>query len=152
RAAWTADAEPGYFFSGVAFSPDGRFAAAGQEVLAQGFNTPDVGVRLILWEWEADREIAQPIAHQGAVNAVQFSPDGHWLASGGDDGIAKLWEWNDSERTLRDHRSLRGHTGAIQGVAFEPDPDGTRLATASEDRTLKIWDWRSGRERLTLRG
>jgi WD40 repeat protein len=29
--------------------------------------------------------------HQSSVKAVAYSPDGHWLVSGSDDGVVKLW-------------------------------------------------------------
>ena len=46
--------------------------------------------------------------------------------------------------------TLRGHSSAVDGVAFSPD--GKRLATASDDQTAKVWDAQSGQELLTLRG
>jgi WD40 repeat protein len=30
--------------------------------------------------------------YPNAVNAVKFTPDGKYLASGGDDGIPRLWD------------------------------------------------------------
>jgi WD40 repeat protein len=36
------------------------------------------------------------------------------------------------------HRTLRGHVGAVNGMAFRPD--GKRLASAGSDQSIKIWD------------
>ena len=47
-------------------------------------------------------------------------------------------------------RTLRGHTGPINGIAMTPD--GKRLATCSWDRTIKFWDPRSDAEATHLPG
>ncbi len=47
-------------------------------------------------------------------------------------------------------RTLRGHTGRINGIAMTPD--GKRLATCSWDRTIKFWDPRSDAEATHLPG
>jgi hypothetical protein len=47
-------------------------------------------------------------------------------------------------------RELRGHEGAVRGVAFAPD--GVRLATGGSDGTARVWDVVSGAELLVLRG
>jgi hypothetical protein len=57
-----------------------------------------------------------------------------------------VWDGRSGQQLL----TLRGHTGAVWGVAFSPD--GQRLASASFDQTVKVWDGPSGQELLTLHG
>src|SRR5262249_46341267 len=44
--------------------------------------------------------------------------------------------------TLNTARTLIGHTGVINGVAFLPD--GKALVTGSADRSLRVWDVQAG--------
>ena len=56
----------------------------------------------------------------------------------------------ESRPAGRELATLRGHTGAVMGVAVSPD--GTLVATGSQDGTAKVWDLATGREKLTLFG
>jgi len=67
---------------------------------------------------------------------VAFSPDGLWVASGGEDHTVKLWNAQTGELI----RTFRGHSGIVSRVAFSFGPDGKRLASASFDNTVKLWD------------
>jgi hypothetical protein len=77
---------------------------------------------------------------------VSWSPDGTLLATGSDDGKAKVWDAANGRELF----TLNGHTSAVLSVSWSLD--GTRLATASADGTAKVWDAAGGRELLTLKG
>jgi WD40 repeat protein len=66
--------------------------------------------------------------------SVAFSPDGAWLATGGEEFTLKIWD----VQTGRELKSQRGHGGDIYAVATSPD--GRWVASAGEDSTVKVWD------------
>lgn len=76
---------------------------------------------------------------------MAFSPGGQFLASDWRDEV-KVWDITTGKEVL----TLKGHTGAVCGVAFSPD--GKRLATASFDKAVRIWDAKTGEEISTLKG
>ncbi len=65
--------------------------------------------------------------------AVTLDPAGTILATGGHDGLIRLW---DTSTGALEHM-LVGHTGRVRALAYSPD--GTHLASASDDRTVRIW-------------
>jgi WD40 repeat protein len=62
-----------------------------------------------------------------------MSGDGRFLASGGEDGLVRLWQVSDGH--LR--ATWRGHVGIIHGVALSGD--GQLVASAGEDGTVRLW-------------
>ena len=77
---------------------------------------------------------------------MAVAPDGGWLATGGDDGTARIWD----AASGRQRAVLVGHRDCVSAVAVAPD--GGWLATASYDGTARIWDAPSGRQRAVLVG
>jgi RNA polymerase sigma factor (sigma-70 family) len=158
----------------IAFSPDGRFIAAGEQ---HG--------HVRLWDAATGRD-ARPLSdvREGPTVALDFSPDSQRLATGEGYGV---WLWDvangrklyDCERSYRGlvtavafapdgqtlavaakddptvwlytaatgkvRRRLDGHGAPVRAVAFSRD--GKTLASASDDQTARLWDTATGQER-----
>ncbi|MEV7738866.1 NB-ARC domain-containing protein [Streptomyces sp. NPDC088921] len=84
--------------------------------------------------------------HTGLVSAVAISPDGTWLATGGDDRTVRIWDAATGQITA----TLTGHGSGVNAVAISPD--GTWLATGGDDRTVRIWDAATVQITATLNG
>lgn len=67
----------------------------------------------------------QPL-RRGAVSSLTFSPSSDSLASGGVDGVVRVWE-----------HMLGMHEGQVQALAFSPD--GTLLASGGNDGLVRLW-------------
>ncbi len=78
------------------------------------------------------------LEHRGPVRVVAWSPTGQSIATGSDDGSARLWDPVSGEPLC----SPLAHGGPIKALAYSPD--GKTLATASEDQTARLWNTASG--------
>ncbi|HEY7426476.1 MAG TPA: sigma-70 family RNA polymerase sigma factor [Gemmataceae bacterium] len=110
----------------VAISPDGRLLFVGS-----GGERP-----IQVWELATGRELP-PFTlprYQERIFSFGFSSDGRTLASGGEDGVVRLWEVTSRQ----ERRRFTGHTGWAYRVLVAPD--GKRLASASNDTTTVVWD------------
>lgn len=92
-------------------------------------------------------EVFPQLGHSNSVHSVVFAPNGHTVASAGEDGATKLWDM----RTRRELRTLKViDAGASDSVAYSPD--GATLAVAGHDGAVVLWDVASGRELRVLKG
>lgn len=114
------------------FGPDARVLASASDDLS-------------LWD-VALGEVTTVLAQPSWVTAVALGP-GRVVATGHDDGVARLWD-AAGERLVLELR--QGHDGPISAVAFSAD--GKRLATAGEDRLIRLWEVATGRLTGTLAG
>jgi KAP family P-loop domain/WD domain, G-beta repeat len=71
--------------------------------------------------------------HGDPVRGLAFSPDGQWLASGGDDFQVRLWRVEKGIQVA----ALRHAQAHVWDVAF--DPTGTELQSTSNDGLTRRW-------------
>ena len=82
----------------------------------------------------------------GPTRALAFSKDGQWLATGGDDKAAKIWD----VQTGQVLRSITGHEQSVLTVAFSAD--GEKLATGGAARSARVTYTKTGQTQHTFYG
>jgi len=91
-----------------------------------------------VWDLQADNDFFLR-GHTAEVNDAMFNPnpaqDKLWFAAtASDDNTAALWRVREPSKPF----FLRGHTGAVSGLAWSSD--GRWLVTTSKDKTVRIWN------------
>ena len=155
--------EHGNWVFAVAFSPDGRLLATGDEI-----------GQVNVWDVQSQQIIFQFKGASSSIYTVKFSPDGKTLAGAGYAGDIGLWKVENWERlgtlstdatvstidfspdsttlastgyesvnlwtvdTGEKLTSLTGHPGWVNTAAFSPD--GQTLISGGDDERLRLWD------------
>ncbi|WP_220188572.1 nSTAND1 domain-containing NTPase [Streptomyces phytophilus] len=124
--------DPDRTMGSLAFSPDGRTLATGEDSLATGEDG-----RVWLWDVATGKPRGDPlIGHDGMVISVAFSPDGQTLATGGEDGTVR--QWNVAVGRQQGD-TIAGNTEFTPRVAFSPD--GQTIAGIREgDKAVRLWN------------
>ena len=107
----------------LAFSPDGKVLAVGEE-----------NVHLYDMSGDGPKEITVFTTRMGGICSMMFSPDGKKLAFGGGDQSVRVWDVAEKKELFQ----TKDHKACVRSVGFAPD--GTMLASGSDDRTTILWD------------
>lgn len=108
----------------IAFSPEGRALAAGN----------DDGTVLAWTVGTRKRRLLE--GRHGAVNAIALGPGGRPLAAGTVDGTVLLWDATTDAPTV-----LNGGQNGINALALSPD--GRTIVSGGSDGSLLVWDVRA---------
>ena len=102
-------------------------------------------------KWTLRRTWGEEFGFVDRVNALAFSADGKWLASGGGEpsrsGEIKVWNWETME-LVHDLETI--HSDSVSALEFSPDAQ--YLASGSADRFVRVVDLASGRTRHSMEG
>ena len=101
--------------------------------------------------WALRRTWGEERGFVDRVNALAFSADGKWLASGGGEpsrsGEIKVWNWETMELI---HNLEKVHSDAV--FALEFSPNAQYLASGSADRFVRVVDLASGKTTHSFEG
>lgn len=86
------------------------------------------------------------LGHTDDVYALDFSPDGSRLVTGGADHTLRVWCMVRREPMT----TLTGHSDAVYAARFSRD--GSRIVSGGNDRVLRIWDTERFEEITQLHG
>ncbi|XP_041934789.1 PWP2 small subunit processome component [Alosa sapidissima] len=98
-----------------------------------GFGCSGLG-QLLVWEWQSESYVFKQQGHFNNMAALAYSPDGQYVATGGDDGKVKVWNTNSGLCFV----TFTEHTSSVTNVTFTSS--GFVVVSASLDGTVRAFD------------
>src|SRR5207248_1516273 len=106
----------------LAFSPDGQFAALG-----------DQNGTVRLWRVDKEEQLGGDLAaHSEGITDLAFTPDKKFLVTGGAEGEVKVWDLGNRSKPLH---AVKAHPQKV--VTFAVSADGKRFVTTGGENTVK---------------
>lgn len=75
-------------------------------------------------------------SHRGSIECVAFHPTYPLVASGSDDCMIKIWDWELGQL----EKTIRGHQKGVTGIDFGGPEGNVLLASCSVDMMIRVWD------------
>ena len=110
----------------VSMSPTGEWLAIGSSDLGQ----------LLVWEWKSESYVLKQQGHLYGLNSMDYSSDGQFIATGGEDGKVKIWNAFSGFCFI----TFSEHIAPVTGVKFVGKGLGKALISASLDGTVRAHD------------
>ncbi|KAJ8004026.1 hypothetical protein DPEC_G00154520 [Dallia pectoralis] len=98
-----------------------------------GFGCSGLG-QLLVWEWQSESYVFKQQGHFNSMAALSYSPDGQYIATGGDDGKLKVWNTSSGLCFV----TFTEHTSSVTNVTFTSS--GFVIVSASLDGTVRAFD------------
>lgn len=133
--------------SALVGSPDGTWLVIGA---ADG--------KLALWRVDEDSLWCIWPGHDAWVLSVDFSPDGVLIATASEDRTVKIWRMDAGAQPPRCVHTLRGHTGRVRAVAFQPvtapsyQSHSPLIVSGGDDGVIILWNIHDGQPVQVMRG
>lgn len=120
----------------AAINSSGEWLALGSSRLGQ----------LLVWEWQSESYVLKQQGHLYGMNALDFSGDSNFIATGGEDGKVKIWNMS----TGFCFTTFSEHTAPVTGVKFIGKGAGKAILSCSLDGTVRAHDMMRYRNFRTL--
>ncbi|XP_053273012.1 PWP2 small subunit processome component [Pleuronectes platessa] len=98
-----------------------------------GFGCSGMG-QLLVWEWQSESYVFKQQGHFNNMASLAYSPDGQYVATGGDDGKVKVWNTNSGLCFV----TFTEHSSSVTNVTFTSS--GFVIVSASLDGTVRAFD------------
>ena len=113
-----------YAISTALFNNTGDWVALASKEMGQ----------LLVWEWQSEQYIMKQQGHSSEMTCISYSPDGLYLATGGEDSKVKLWNTQSGFCFV----TFSEHTSGVTAVQFSRSKKF--LVSCSLDGTVRAFD------------
>ncbi|XP_036334359.1 periodic tryptophan protein 2 homolog [Rhagoletis pomonella] len=113
-----------YAISVALFNGTGDWVALASRELGQ----------LLVWEWQSEQYIMKQQGHSSEMTCISYSPDGQYIATGGEDSKVKLWNTQSGFCFV----TFSEHSSGVTGIQFSRNKNF--LVSCSLDGTVRAFD------------